>query len=81
MKIEPNRIAVYLTAVAALVGGLAPAVANLDLQSTAGIVAGLVTILGVVNKWLAGWQQHESTTSWQNQERFMRELGDKDEAA
>jgi hypothetical protein len=56
----PNRIAVYLTAIAALLGGLAPAVANLDLTSTIGIVAGLGTLLGVVYKWLEGWQKYEA---------------------
>lgn len=56
----PNRIAVYLTALAALAGGLAPAIADLDWTSTAGVIAGLVAILSVVQKWLSGWQQHEA---------------------
>jgi hypothetical protein len=56
----PNRIAVALTAVAALFGGLAPVVANLDLSSTAGVVAGLLSLTTVVNKWLEGWQKHEA---------------------
>jgi hypothetical protein len=56
----PNRIAVYLTALAALAGGLAPVVADLDLSSTVGIVAGLASITAAVNKWLSGWQAYES---------------------
>lgn len=56
----PNRIAVYLTALAALAAGLAPAIADLDWTSTAGVIAGLVAILSVVQKWLSGWQQHEA---------------------
>lgn len=59
----PNRIAVYLTALAALAGGLAPVVANLDLTSTIGISAGLVAITAVVYKWLEGWQHYESRTA------------------
>lgn len=55
----PNRIAVYVTAVAALLGALAPAVANLDLTSTVGVIGGLATLLAVVRKWLDGWQAHE----------------------
>lgn len=60
MQIAPNRIAVYLTAAASLLGGLAPAVADLDLASTAGVAAGIVAIATVVSKWLDGWQQHEA---------------------
>ena len=56
----PNRIAVYLTSIAALAGALAPAVADLDLTSTAGVIAGLLALLGVVRKWLDGWQAYES---------------------
>lgn len=55
----PNRIAVYLTSLAALLGGLAPAVADLDLSSTIGILGGVAAIVGVVRKWLDGWQAHE----------------------
>lgn len=55
----PNRRAVYLTAVAGLFTALAPAVANLDLTSTAGVIAGLVAITAVVSKWLTGWQNLE----------------------
>ncbi len=56
----PNRVAVYLTSIAALCAGLAPAVADLDLTSTAGVIAGLLALLGVVRKWLDGWQAYES---------------------
>lgn len=76
MQIAPNRIAVYLTGAAALAGGLAPAVADLDVTSTAGIAAGLAVLFGVVDRWLRGWQGHEERSSWQDQHRFMAELGD-----
>jgi hypothetical protein len=56
----PNRVAVYLTSGAALLGALAPAVADLDINSTVGIVGGLGAIALVVRKWLEGWQAHEA---------------------
>jgi len=59
-KLLPNRIAVYMVAAAALIGGLAPVVADLDLNSTLGIAAGLAALVAVVNRWLIGWQQHEA---------------------
>lgn len=60
MKIAPNRIAVYLTAIAALATALVPVVANLDLTSMLGIVGALLGIVGVVRKWLDGWQLYEA---------------------
>lgn len=58
--LAPNRVAVYLTSIAALCAGLAPAVADLDLTSTAGVLVGLLGIVKVVDKWLDGWQAFES---------------------
>lgn len=55
----PNRIAVYITAAAGLATAVAPVVASLDLTSTIGIVSGFAGLVGVVNKWLTGWQQTE----------------------
>lgn len=74
MKIAPNRIAVYLTAVAALAAALAPIIGELDISSTAGVVAGLAALTSVVNKWLSGWQSYEDTQAWQDHNRFMKEL-------
>lgn len=59
----PNRIAVYLTTIAALLTALAPLVANLDLTSTVGILGGLGGIVLVVRKWLEGWQHYEARTA------------------
>lgn len=56
----PNRIAVYLTALASLAAALAPAVANLDLTSTGGVALGLLGLVAVVNRWLDGWQAYEA---------------------
>lgn len=58
----PNRRAVYITAALALLGGLAPVVGNLDLASTAGIIASIGVIGAVVVKWLEGWQTYEKAS-------------------
>ena len=59
----PNRIAVYLTVAAGLLGALAPVIADLDIESVAGIAAGLAAIAAVVYKWLEGWQKYEERTA------------------
>jgi uncharacterized membrane protein YebE (DUF533 family) len=60
MTITPGRIATGLTALAALCGGLAPVVADLDWESTAGIIGGISAITAIVYKWLDGWQKYEA---------------------
>lgn len=57
--LAPNRVAVYLTAASGLAAAVAPAVANLDTQSTASVIAGFGGILAIALKWLQGWQKHE----------------------
>lgn len=57
--LAPNRIAVYLTALAALGAALAPVVADMDWTSTAGVIAGVLGLVTVVTKWLDGWQAYE----------------------
>lgn len=42
-----------------LILALAPVVADLDLTSTAGVIAGIAAIAAVALKWLQGWQQYE----------------------
>lgn len=59
MKLAPNRIAVYLTALAALAGAIAPVLGDMDWTSTAGIIAALLALVTVVSKWLDGWQAYE----------------------
>jgi hypothetical protein len=63
MDINPNRIAVYLTAAAALCTAVAVPVAQLDTTSTIGVVGSLAAIVAVVDRWLKGWQQYE-TQQW-----------------
>lgn len=58
----PNRIAVYLTSLAALAAALAPVAADMDWTSTAGLIAGLLGLVTVVSKWLDGWQAYERDT-------------------
>lgn len=74
----PNRLAVYLTALAGLAAALAPAVANLDLTSTVGVAAGFAGITTVVHKWLEGWQKDEERYHLEAviKEREARGLGD-----
>ena len=55
----PNRLALYLTAAAALLAALVPVVADLDWESTAGVIAGITALTGVVSVWLRGWSQWE----------------------
>lgn len=56
---RPNRVALYIGAVAAFAAGLAPIVANLDWQSTAGVIAGLTALATYVNTFVIGQQKHE----------------------
>jgi protein-S-isoprenylcysteine O-methyltransferase Ste14 len=56
----PGRIATVLAIVAGVAGAVAPAAANLDWTSTAGVIAGTLAIVGAIGKWLTGWQQHEA---------------------
>lgn len=55
----PNRIATYLTAGAALAGAVAVPLANLDTESSAGVITGIVAILVVFREWLKGWRGYE----------------------
>ena len=59
----PNRIAVYITALAALAAAVAPVVADMDIASTAGIIGGVLALAGVVSTWLVGWQKFEERTA------------------
>ena len=55
----PNRMAVYLTAAISLIVGVTPLIGDLDWESTAGLLASLVPILGVAAVWLNNWGKWE----------------------
>jgi hypothetical protein len=55
-----GRIVTIASLVVGLIGAAAPVVLNLDLTSTAGIVAGIVALSAVIVKYLDGWQQYEA---------------------
>jgi hypothetical protein len=60
MTVTPGRVATALAIGAGLPGAVAPAVANLDLSSTAGVIAGMLAVVAVITAWLKGWRQHEA---------------------
>lgn len=60
MKLSPARIASLLAGASVLLGSLAPAIANLDLTSTAGVVMGIVGIVTVLDRFLVGQRSHEA---------------------
>ena len=55
-----GRIVTIVSIVVGAIGALAPVVLEMDLSSTAGIVAGLVAASAVVVKYLEGWQRYEA---------------------
>lgn len=55
----PNRIALYITAAASLLGGLAPIVGDLDTTSTAGVLVSVAALVALARKFLDGWQAME----------------------
>lgn len=59
-----NRVVALATAILALALGVLPVIADMDWTSTAGIIAGLIAVLGVVAKWLEGWQRHEEREAY-----------------
>lgn len=56
---KPNRVVAVAGALISLALALLPVIANFDWRSTAGAIAGIVAVLGIVQKFLDGWQAHE----------------------
>lgn len=54
-----NRAVAIATALLTLVLAVFPVVGNLDWTSTAGVLAGIVAIAGIAQRWLAGWSSFE----------------------
>lgn len=55
-----GRTITLITLLVGLAGAAAPAIAQMDLSSTAGVVAGIVALSAVVVKYLDGWQKYEA---------------------
>jgi hypothetical protein len=55
-----NRVVLGLDLAAGIAAAIAVPVANLDLSSTAGVVAGLGAVVAASVKFLSGWQAHEA---------------------
>lgn len=55
-----NRVVAVFSALLALALAILPVIGNFDWQSTAGILGGIIAILGITQTWLAGWQKHEA---------------------
>ena len=58
-NIPANRIAAGIAVLAGLLGALAPVIADLDLESVGGVIAGLTVIAATVDRFLKGSQQWE----------------------
>jgi hypothetical protein len=56
----PNRVVAVAASLVTLALAALPVLADMDWTSTAGILAGITAVLGIVLKWLTGWQQHEA---------------------
>jgi hypothetical protein len=57
---KTGRNVTLFTICLGIVGAVTPMLADMDLTSTAGVVAALVAIAPVVVKYLDGWQQYEA---------------------
>lgn len=55
-----NRVVAIAAAVISLALAVLPVLGNFDWTSTAGVIAGIVAVLGVTQTWLLGWQKHEA---------------------
>ena len=52
-----NRVVALAGAIVTLILALLPVIADFDWRSTAGIVAGIIAVLGIVQKFLEGWSR------------------------
>jgi hypothetical protein len=55
-----NRVVALAGAIVTLILALLPVIADFDWRSTAGIVAGIIAVLGIVQKFLEGWSRWET---------------------
>ena len=59
-KSYTGRIVTIVSLMIGVAGAAAPVVLNMDISSTAGIVAGIVAMSAVIVKYLDGWQKYEA---------------------
>jgi hypothetical protein len=67
MEITPNRIVAAGTVALGILGAVLVPLANMDLTSAAGVIAGLGAATLAALKWLDGWQKHEERTAFAEQ--------------
>lgn len=58
--IPANRLAAIFAVIAGVLGALAPIIADIDTESAAGLIAGLLAIVVTVDRFLRGSQAHEA---------------------
>lgn len=58
--LNKGRLVAGLGALAGIAAALAPALANLDITSTVGVIGGVGALAAAVVKWLDGWQKYEA---------------------
>lgn len=56
-----NRVVAVATVVLSVGAALLPVLADLDLASTAGVIAGILAVVTTSVKWLDGWQKAEAS--------------------
>jgi hypothetical protein len=59
-KSYTGRIVTIVSLLIGLAGAAAPVALNMDISSSAGIVAGIVAMSAVIVKYLDGWQKYEA---------------------
>lgn len=74
--INVNRVVAVSVSVLALILGVLPVIANFDWTSTAGILGSLGVVLGIVYKWLDGWQKHEEQIAIMSPALVPADVGD-----
>lgn len=76
IHLSPPRLAAYITAVVGLLTALSPVVANLDITSTAGIIAGAAAVLGTYATWAKGWRAYEADERYKEERETAQAVGD-----
>jgi hypothetical protein len=54
-----NRVATALAVLAGIATAAIPAIIDADWETTAGVIAGGLSVVGAIVYWLKGWQSYE----------------------